>query len=232
MTTELILIRHGNALRVNGDYVHAPLTALGESQAAQTGTYLLEHELPIDGFYTSPLRRAHETASIIGSKLGQIPKVKNGIQEIAGLEVPALAIFEALSVFDFVEDYLDSHAGKPLWWPIEGRVSKALLEIDKEHLNQRIVVVAHMGTISAVLAWAFPDQRLKWWRTSVDNCSLTRLSVNAAQITLLAVNQNQHLSPEIAPVQPPPPDRAVQATRKVMETVKPGKNSKSKRRKL
>jgi broad specificity phosphatase PhoE len=37
MATELILIRHGHAKRINGDYVHAPLTALGEKQAALTG---------------------------------------------------------------------------------------------------------------------------------------------------------------------------------------------------
>jgi broad specificity phosphatase PhoE len=40
MGTELILIRHGNAVRVNGDYFHAPLTALGQEQAAKTGQYL------------------------------------------------------------------------------------------------------------------------------------------------------------------------------------------------
>ena len=39
MATELILIRHGNAVRVNGDYMHAPLTSLGQEQAAQTGEY-------------------------------------------------------------------------------------------------------------------------------------------------------------------------------------------------
>ncbi|MEO8391347.1 MAG: phosphoglycerate mutase family protein, partial [Chloroflexota bacterium] len=70
MSTEVILIRHGNAIGVNGDYVHAPLTALGEQQAAQTGAYLSEMQSSLDGFYTSPLRRAKETAAIIGSKLG------------------------------------------------------------------------------------------------------------------------------------------------------------------
>ena len=108
MSTELILIRHGNAIRVNGDYVHAPLTPLGEHQAAQTGEYLAEMQPPLDGFYTSPLRRAKETAAIIGSKLGKIAEVKNGIQEVEGLEVPALAVLETLSIFDFVEDYLDA----------------------------------------------------------------------------------------------------------------------------
>ena len=39
MATELILIRHGHAVDVNGDYIHAPLTSLGQEQAAQTGEY-------------------------------------------------------------------------------------------------------------------------------------------------------------------------------------------------
>ena len=224
MSTELILIRHGNAIRVNGDYVHAPLTPLGEHQAAQTGEYLSQMQSTLDGFYTSPLRRAQETAAIIGSKLGKTPEIKNGIQEVEGLEVPALAVLEALSIFDFVEDYLDAHAGKPIRWPIQGRVSKAVMEMVEAHPNQRIVAVAHAGTISSVLAWAFPEQRLKWWLTLVGNCSLTRLRVDGAQITLLAVNETQHLVVDITTVQPP--DRAVQATKKVMETVKPTTNSK------
>jgi broad specificity phosphatase PhoE len=226
MSTELILIRHGNAIRVNGDYVHAPLTPLGEHQAAQTGEYLSEMQPPLDGFYTSPLRRAQETAAIIGSKLGKIAEVKNGIQEVEGLEVPALAVLETLSIFDFVEDYLDAHAGKPIRWPIQGRVSKAVLEMVEAHPNQRIVAVAHAGTISSVLAWAFPEQRLQWWLTLVGNCSLTRVRVDGSQITLLAVNETQHL---VAEVTTQPPDRAVQVTKEVMKTVKPtatGTNAK------
>ena len=223
MPTELILIRHGNAIRVHGDYVHAPLTPLGEHQAAQTGEYLSEKQPALDGFYTSPLRRAKETAAIIGSKLGKTPEVKNGIQEVAGLEVPGLALLEALSIFDFVEDYLDAHAGKPIRWPIEGRVSKALMEMVETHPNQRIAAVAHSGVISAVLAWAFPEQRLKWWLTTVGNCSLTRLQLHGAQIELVAVNETQHLAPEVTP--PQPPDRAVQLTKKVMEAVKPGEKA-------
>lgn len=39
MATELILIRHCLAVRVNGDHVHAPLTELGQEQAAQTGQH-------------------------------------------------------------------------------------------------------------------------------------------------------------------------------------------------
>ena len=66
MATELILIRHGHAVRVNGDYLHAPLTQLGQEQAAQTGQYFSEPQHHLDGFYSSPLRRTQETAKIIG----------------------------------------------------------------------------------------------------------------------------------------------------------------------
>ena len=63
MSTELILIRHGHAVRVNGDYFHAPLTQLGQEQAKQTGQYFSVPENHLDGIYASPLRRTQETAT-------------------------------------------------------------------------------------------------------------------------------------------------------------------------
>ena len=71
MATELILIRHGNAVRIHGDYFHAPLTPLGQEQASQTGQYFTAPENHLDGFYCSPLRRTQETARLIGAKIGQ-----------------------------------------------------------------------------------------------------------------------------------------------------------------
>ena len=55
MATELILIRHGNAVRVNGDYLHAPLTALGQEQAAQTGEYFSARQRTISMALTRAL---------------------------------------------------------------------------------------------------------------------------------------------------------------------------------
>jgi broad specificity phosphatase PhoE len=162
MATELILIRHGYTARVNGDYVHAPLTLLGQQQAAQTGQYLNLSRRPGDGFYTSPLRRAQETATIIGTIIGATPNVKNGIREIEGLEVPALAMYEFASIIDYVEDYLDAQAGKPIRWPIQGRASNSLMDIIAAHTEQRAVVIAHSGIISAILAWYFPEERGEW----------------------------------------------------------------------
>jgi len=85
------------------------------------------------------------------------------------------------------------------------------------HPNQRIAAVAQSGMISAVLAWAFPKQRLKWWSTMVGNCSLTRLRIEGTSIELIAFNETQHLSPGLTTVQPPTP--AVQLAKTVVKTV-------------
>jgi probable phosphoglycerate mutase len=203
MATELILIRHGNAVRVNGDYFHAPLTELGQEQAAQTGQYFSASQNHLDGLYSSPLRRTQETANIIGAKIGQQAELRPGIQEVRSFELPVLMILEILSIFDPVEDYLDAHAGVPIRWPIEGRVSTVILEILTRHPNQRVALIAHAGVISAALSWYLPEKRWRWWRTTVSNCSITKFRVEGRWGELLAVNDIRHLSPVIITTQPP-----------------------------
>lgn len=218
MPTELILVRHGHTVRVNGDYVHAPLTAIGQQQAAQTGDFLNKTYLPLDGFYASPLRRAQETAALIGSKINATPITNDGVREVEGLEIPKLAAYEAASLADPVEDYLDDNAGKTIRWPLEGRVSAAILEIIAAHPNQRALIVAHSGVISSVLAWYFPEDRGEWWLTTVHNCSLTRLSVDGAQAKILGSDETSHLSPELVIRQTP--DHAVEAAKAILAALK------------
>ena len=218
MATELILIRHGYTIRVNGDYVHAPLTPLGQQQAVQTGAYLSASHQVIHGFYTSPLRRAHETADLIASKISLQPVIKNGVREVEGLEIPVLGLYELASIFDPVEDYLDDRAGKPIRWPIEGRISEAVLEIIDAHPDQRVVVVAHSGVISAILAWYFPEERGEYWLTTVRNCSLTRLAVEKTKVQVLGFDEIGHLSPDVVTEQRP--DRAVRLAKALLAALK------------
>jgi probable phosphoglycerate mutase len=203
MATELILIRHGNAVRVNGDYFHAPLTKLGQEQAAKTGQYFNAPKNHLDGFYSSPLRRTQETANIIGAKIGKKAEMRIGVQEVQFSELPSLVILEILSIFDPIEDYLDARVGLRIRWPVEGRVSKVLLDIIARHPNQRVAVVVHAGVISAALSWFLPEKRWRWWRTTVSNCSLTRFSVDGNRVKLLAINEIKHLSPVLITTQPP-----------------------------
>ncbi|MBM4430952.1 MAG: histidine phosphatase family protein, partial [Chloroflexi bacterium] len=106
MPTDLFLIRHGHAIPVNRRYLHAPLTPLGQQQATQTGQHLRELHPSLDALYTSPIRRARETAAIIGALIGKAPQARSGIEEMTLLELPALALLALLSLLDPVEDYL------------------------------------------------------------------------------------------------------------------------------
>jgi broad specificity phosphatase PhoE len=219
MATELVLIRHGHAVRINGKYVNAPLTTLGEQQAALTGELLCRAGEELDGFYCSPLRRTKETAAIIGSKVKQIPNIKNGIQELEGLEVPQLVLFEFLAHVGFFGQYLYQNIGKPITWPIIGRVSTVVTELLPRYPGQRLVLVTHSGVISSVLAWFFPGKRRRWWRYTVDNCSFTRLKVEGTTAELLVVNDTLHLRPELTTSQPP--TQAVQVAKEVEQKVVP-----------
>jgi 2,3-bisphosphoglycerate-dependent phosphoglycerate mutase len=203
LATELVLIRHGHAVRIRGDYFHAPLTDIGREQAARTGEYLAASKDPLEALYASPLRRAQETAGIIGSLVGQAAVFRPGLVEVRTPEAMLLILLEILSTFRLVDSYLLRSAGRPIHWPVEGRVSRVLLEVLDRHPGQRVGVVVHAGVISASLSWFLPARRWRWWRTTVSNCSLTRFRVEAGQVELLAVNEIDHLITRIISTQPP-----------------------------
>src|ERR1051326_5463373 len=72
-TNTIYLVRHGeNMANITKEFsyklVDYSLTAKGLLQAQQTADYFAEKH--IDGIYSSPLKRALETANIIGQRLG------------------------------------------------------------------------------------------------------------------------------------------------------------------
>ncbi|MBI4674452.1 MAG: histidine phosphatase family protein [Chloroflexi bacterium] len=192
--TELVLIRHGNAKKLQGEtYVTAPLTELGRRQAELTGEFLKHAGARFDGFYSSPLKRAFETATIIGAHIGQTPIVRNGIQEMEYREIPLTVALELFARTRVLDRYFETHAGKVVRHPLMGRVSRVLVELVCAHPQGRVALVVHGGVILSVLAWYFPRERRHWWRAAVGNCSITRLEISAGQPTLLAFDELAHL---------------------------------------
>ncbi|MFN8481148.1 MAG: histidine phosphatase family protein [Kouleothrix sp.] len=79
------LVRHGeNTANLTREFSHRrvdySLTPKGVLQAQQTGDYFRGQ--PIDAIYTSPLKRAVETAEIIGAVLGIAPIVLEEFREV------------------------------------------------------------------------------------------------------------------------------------------------------
>lgn len=193
MRADLILIRHGQADRASKNYLRAPLTALGRAQATLTGRYLREAQEKVDAFYSSPLVRARETAVLIGGEIGLDPSVKSGLQEMMSSELLPIIILETMARIGLFHDYLLKNVGKPQRWPIVGRVSTVLTELMTRHPDQSIALVTHGGVISGTLAWYMPQERRRWWRETVGNCSLTRLRVEGTAAELTLFNDTRHL---------------------------------------
>ena len=191
---ELELIRHGNAKKLRGEtYVTAPLTELGRAQAEATGIYLKQQALYFDGYYCSELKRAVETATIIGECIGQTATVRQGIHEMEYREFPATILAELFARTGLLDSYFEKHVGKVIRYPTVGRVTKGLLEIYAQHSCGRICLVVHGGVISSILAWYFPRERRHWWRDTVGNCSITRLQIQNERATLIEFDSVAHL---------------------------------------
>jgi broad specificity phosphatase PhoE len=193
--TELFLIRHGNAKKLQGEtYVTAPLTELGRRQAQVTGAYLKQQGIHFDGYYCSPLKRAIETATLIGERIGQMPAVREGIQEMEYREIPATVFAELLARTGMLSRYFDARIGKAIRYPMIGRVANGMINILAQHSQGRIGVVVHGGVISSVLSWYFPRERKRWWRDTVGNCSITRIEIQEGRAKLVEFDSITHLA--------------------------------------
>lgn len=194
--TELFLIRHGNAKRLpRKTYVSAPLTTLGRRQAELTGEYLKAQGIRFDGFYCSALRRAMETANLIGERIGQLPTISAGIHEMEYREIPATVAAELLARTGMLNRYFETRAGKAIRYPMLGRVADGMMDIFTRHDEGRIGVVVHGGVISSVLSWYLPRERRKWWGETVGNCSITRIQIQAGRARLVEYDSVSHLGP-------------------------------------
>jgi broad specificity phosphatase PhoE len=159
--TTILLARHGET-DWNRDYRfqgHAdpPLNAAGREQARALAEVLAEQ--PLTAVYTSPLRRAAETAEIIAA-LHQLP-----VEPVEALREVDVGSWEGLTRADLEQG--DSERFRR--WLVEHeqgwedgetyeemgrRVVPALLSLAKRHDGRTILAVTHGGPIRAALAAA------------------------------------------------------------------------------
>jgi probable phosphoglycerate mutase len=151
---ELLLIRHGLPDRVEGIEGPAdpPLSELGRRQADALAAWLADEV--IDAVYTSPLRRARETATPLAAAASLATRVHDGIAEfdrgfdfyipMEELKAENHPHWQTLSSGDW--------AAIPDLDPWRARVVDALGEIAAENRSCRVAVSCHGGVINAFAA--------------------------------------------------------------------------------
>jgi broad specificity phosphatase PhoE len=158
--TTILLARHGesdwNRSKQWQGVADRPLTDLGRRQAADLARRLEDTEL--DAVYSSDLQRARETAEVVARTKGLSVETTPHLREVDVGSWSGLTREEAEARFP--EHYARWLQGGEGWDDGEtyeqlgDRVMRAIRRIASDHEGQRVLVVAHGGSIRAIHAAA------------------------------------------------------------------------------
>jgi 2,3-bisphosphoglycerate-dependent phosphoglycerate mutase len=184
--TTIVLVRHGetdwNRDRRFQGHADVPLNAAGRAQVRK-----LAERLAADAFtvaYTSPLRRASESAEILAEKLDVEVRPSDALKEVDVGGWSGLTVHE-------VEDRFPEGFARWVEWRCAGwsdgetyeqlgrRVVAGLREIAETHGGERVLAVTHGGPIrtAAAAALGVPLHEVRDRLGSVGNAAVVRIDV-------------------------------------------------------
>jgi probable phosphoglycerate mutase len=134
--TTVYFVRHGDRIKIPGtQHPHDfSLSKLGKKQAMDVAKKFSKIKDEIDVLYTSPMKRAYETAVEIGKKIGKKPIVLQGFEEVhKELEHPKIF---SISYWRSLKEFKNKQ-----------RIFDKILEKNKERV---VVLVAH-GRLNRML---------------------------------------------------------------------------------
>lgn len=203
--TELLLVRHGQTDgNLHGRWQGwdgTPLNQQGEREATLIARRLAQTGEAIVALYASPLRRAWQTAERIGEALDLSPVSHDGLKEINFGQISGITLDELQERFPDLHKRWADKTDLAFTFPggeqrahFFQRVGEAMKGIVEHHPDQKVVVVAHGGTLRACLVHYLPVEFSQWWTYELGNCSLTRLEVREGQAKLLVLDDRAHLA--------------------------------------
>ncbi|MGH2484924.1 MAG: histidine phosphatase family protein [Ktedonobacterales bacterium] len=161
LATTLFLVRHGeNPANLTREFSHRvidySLTLRGVQQARQTARHFANQR--IDALYTSPLKRAYETAAIIAGRLHLPVTVDERLREVnvGALETrppspETWALHDAIFARWLAGDEAACFPDGEDCVTLRGRMRASLGEMAARWPGGRVLVVAHGGIFAAAL---------------------------------------------------------------------------------
>ncbi|MDP8911236.1 MAG: histidine phosphatase family protein [Actinomycetota bacterium] len=189
--TTILLARHGetdwNRDRRFQGHADPPLNERGREQARELAHKLAGVE--VAAVYTSPLRRARETAEIVAAAAGVELRVEPHLREVDVGDWTALTVDEVQQRFP--EQYARWRAHETHGWnggesyeTLGERVVPALLTIGDAHPGATIVAVTHGGPIRAIAGVIAGLDPLATRRTIpvLENCGIAAITVDGGTL--------------------------------------------------
>lgn len=198
----LLICRHGQtgfnaALRFQGQ-LDEPLSDLGREQARKLGERLV-HE-PLDVAYASDLCRAYDTAVLALNGRAVPLHQDERLREIAFGRWEGLAFAE---IKDRFPDDVVARERDRVHYAIPGgeslahvgeRVTEFLQDVLPNHVGESLLVIAHGGTVNALLAVLLNIPLASWWRLRNHNANLSVIDFTASGVRLAGFNDTCHLA--------------------------------------
>ncbi len=160
----------------------------------------------IDAFYTSPLRRARETAEIVNQPHALDVRVEPGLNELGldrwvGLSA---AEIEARDPQAWQTWCADPSAlmveGIEPFADLRARIRQALHRIRRDHQDESVAATTHDGVIRIAVLEAL-DLSMQLYRSiTVDNTALTVIDIDEKRTYLRALNATGHLDAHADPL--------------------------------
>ena len=200
--THVILVRHGQTLLNRQPSFRGrtaiPLDEKGLQQAEATGRRIAA-TWPVQAVYSSPLRRAMQTAEAIARPLELEAQPYPGLNDMDFGEWQALPVQEVQARWPAE---LQEWIARPQQLVIPGgetlaacreRVMTALGEIMARHLEEWIVVVGHNVTNRLILLAALGLGNERFWRLGQSTCAINLLRFDGKEFYLDVLNDTCHL---------------------------------------
>lgn len=200
--TELLLTRHGETVwhhdnRYAGGSSDIDLTEHGHAQARALAAWSRTQD--IDAVYSSPVRRARETAVPVGEALGLPVTTVEGLREVDFGVAEGRTIGELL---DLDADVVHRFRADPVRHPFPGseppqsaadRAARAVREIAVQQAGGRVLVVAHNTLLRLALCQllGIGVSRYRQVFPRLENTAITRVRIGSAPqapTSLLALN--------------------------------------------
>lgn len=187
---------------MTGGWTDTPLTELGKIQAKAVGLRLQKLLDPNEySLYASDLKRASQTASIIGEQLDMHIKIKTALREInTGIAAGktkewARANRNPRKSEGFDLDYQEFQDGET-WRQFYIRVSTCMENISETE-KSNLIIVTHGGTLAYIIAWwlKFTPEMLHTVYFSGSVGSISILNNNSFNQNVLQLfNDTSHLA--------------------------------------
>ncbi len=202
MSTNILLVRHGQTewnqvVRFRGR-TDLDLNDVGQAQACALARRL--EAWPIAAIYTSPLRRAHQTAEPLAQRLGLPIRPAQGLMDMdyghwQGRTPQEVAQAELEIYRRWLEAPQQVHIpGGESLPPVQQRVMSAVQEIVAQNPNGMVLLVGHQVVNKVLICTLLGLSLASFWRIEQDTACLNHFRHHDGLYDILLLNDTCHLA--------------------------------------